>query len=581
MGQARRALQSGAGVKAFVALGAPDSATAAPLPAAAVPKSVAWMLLVAAAVGVLLTGLAGTALIVANIDRRQVAIPPAFWEALLASGLLTLASLTLRALRWAFLLRRSDVRIPIRDADIGYFVGLSLLFVPLLVGEMAVRSFVQRSRAGVPIATTCVVNLWERVLDVCALATIASVAALAVAPAPWAAFPLVLVALSFSQSLRSIVLRAALRLAGRISRRFGDEPVREESIGRLAGQRTWAVALAASIGAWVLPGLGFWALAAAWPHVLTASDAQLAYAAGALKGGLVLAPGGVLVVGGSLLGDLQRHGFSAAEAAVTVLGARIATAGIATALGCIFLVIHFRQAPTSDSAHFDEIAHAYDVQIPERRRLALLANKTERMRSVLEQRAVGRRGLDVGCGQGWYVARMRELAFDVEGIDESMAQVEAARRHVDDLAAIAQGSALNIPAPDASYDFAYCINVLHHLPSTADQQRAFAEIERVLRPGGLLFVQEIHTRNVLFRFYMGYVFPTLNCIDEGVERWLLPDRLPNETSMAVVATEHFTFLPEFLPHALVTLFRPIERLLEASPLRVYSAHYMAVLQKPR
>jgi hypothetical protein len=123
--------------------------------------------------------------------------------------------------------------------------------------------------------------------------------------------------------------------------------------------------------------------------------------------------------------------------------------------------------------------------------------------------------------------------------------------------------------------------VLHHLPSTSDQRRAFAEIERVLRPGGLLFVQEIHTRNVLFRFYMGYVFPTLNCIDEGVERWLLPDRLPNETSMAVVATEYFTFLPDFLPHTVVSLFRPIERLLEASPLRVYSAHYMAVLQKPR
>jgi hypothetical protein len=77
------------------------------------------------------------------------------------------------------------------------------------------------------------------------------------------------------------------------------------------------------------------------------------------------------------------------------------------------------------------------------------------------------------------------------------------------------------------------------------------------------------------------VFPTINCIDEGVERWLLPGRLPHETSMAVIATEYFTFLPEFFPQPLVTSFRPVERLLEASPLRVYSAHYMTVLQKPR
>ena len=39
------------------------------------------------------------------------------------------------------------------------------------------------------------------------------------------------------------------------------------------------------------------------------------------------------------------------------------------------------------------------------------------MRAVIAGHQVGRRGLDVGCGQGWYVARMRDLGFDVTGID--------------------------------------------------------------------------------------------------------------------------------------------------------------------
>ena len=139
---------------------------------------------------------------------------------------------------------------------------------------------------------------------------------------------------------------------------------------------------------------------------------------------------------------------------------------------------------------------------------------------------------------------------------------------------------MNVPDPSGSYDFVYTINVLHHLASVDEQRRAFTELLRVLRPGGLLFIHEINTRNVLFRFYMGYVFPSLNCIDEGVERWLLPHRMAMYTDAPLVDLQYFTFLPDFLPQAFVRLLAPLERLLESSPLSPYSAHYMAVLRKP-
>ena len=69
-------------------------------------------------------------------------------------------------------------------------------------------------------------------------------------------------------------------------------------------------------------------------------------------------------------------------------------------------------------------------------------------------------------------------------------------------------------------------------------------------------------------------------IDEGTERWLLPQRLSAYTSAPVVDTAYFTFLPEFVPASVLRLFRPLEALLERSPLRMYSAHYMAVVKKP-
>jgi SAM-dependent methyltransferase len=175
---------------------------------------------------------------------------------------------------------------------------------------------------------------------------------------------------------------------------------------------------------------------------------------------------------------------------------------------------------------------------------------------------------------------MRKLGFDVAGIDSSPGQAVLAAHNVGSPELIRIGSALDIRAPDASYDFVYTINVLHHLASVSDQRAAFAELFRVLKPGGLMFVHEINTRNLLFRFYMGYVFPSLNCIDEGVERWILPNRLERYTHNPVIDVRYFTFLPEFVPGFAVRWLAPLERMLEKSPLGIYSAHYMAVMLKP-
>ncbi|MBM4363583.1 MAG: hypothetical protein FJ104_12955, partial [Deltaproteobacteria bacterium] len=99
-------------------------------------------------------------------------------------------------------------------------------------------------------------------------------------------------------------------------------------------------------------------------------------------------------------------------------------------------------------------------------------------------------------------------------------------------------------------------------------------------PGGHLFLHEINTENPLFRFYMGYVFPLLRRIDDGTEEWILPGALPAVAGGAwAPGAVHFTFLPEFLPAAVFRAFAGLERWLERSRLRRYSAHFMATLVK--
>lgn len=98
--------------------------------------------------------------------------------------------------------------------------------------------------------------------------------------------------------------------------------------------------------------------------------------------------------------------------------------------------------------------------------------------------------VDLGCGTGMVLDRLRERARQVIGVDGSSRMLELARRR---FGAEADGMSLRIgeldhlPLRDGEADFA-CINmVLHHL---SDPLPALAEISRILRPGGILLVTD-------------------------------------------------------------------------------------------
>src|SRR5262245_47492123 len=142
------------------------------------PRAMVWVVLLAMSGAVVVVGIVATLLVFARLGSTPLA-PRTFWLRLLGACVLTVVSLTVRSVRWIFLLRRAETRIPIRDAYIGYFAGLSLLFTPFLIGEIAVRSYINRIRGNVPILTTTVVNVWERVLDLIALGFIAGTGTMA------------------------------------------------------------------------------------------------------------------------------------------------------------------------------------------------------------------------------------------------------------------------------------------------------------------------------------------------------------------------------------------------------------------
>lgn len=92
--------------------------------------------------------------------------------------------------------------------------------------------------------------------------------------------------------------------------------------------------------------------------------------------------------------------------------------------------------------------------------------------------------LDVGCGTGANLRALRDRAQPA-GIDFSPEAVRWCRSRGLDQTAVASAAAL--PFPAASFDVVLSCDVLCHA-SLPDKRATFAELARVLRPGGVLLI---------------------------------------------------------------------------------------------
>jgi SAM-dependent methyltransferase len=102
--------------------------------------------------------------------------------------------------------------------------------------------------------------------------------------------------------------------------------------------------------------------------------------------------------------------------------------------------------------------------------------------------------VDVATGGGALAIAMAPSTRQVTGVDLTPAMLDQAR-----LAAAArdlknvtflEGDVENLPLPDAAFDILTCCRAVHHF---LDMGRAFAEIRRVLRPGGRLGIVDFAT----------------------------------------------------------------------------------------
>lgn len=205
----------------------------------------------------------------------------------------------------------------------------------------------------------------------------------------------------------------------------------------------------------------------------------------------------------------------------------------------------------------------------------------------------GKRILDIGCGVGAFVRRLREFSPRVAGIDVDAERVTEGGRELPDLA-LAVGE--RMPFRDGAFDVVLLHEVLEHV---TDDRETMREAHRVLAPGG---------RAVIFcpnRFYpfethgvfLGkrYVFgnmPLVNYLPDPVRDRLVPHaRAYTKRGLARIYRRaglrplvHTYVFPGF-DHVMARrrivgrALRAVLYPLETSPLRIFGLSHFVVLVK--
>lgn len=205
----------------------------------------------------------------------------------------------------------------------------------------------------------------------------------------------------------------------------------------------------------------------------------------------------------------------------------------------------------------------------------------------------GRRILDVGCGIGTYVRKLREFSHRVYGIDVEEGRLRCGALSVPGLALAASE---HLPFPDGAFDLVLLNEVIEHVQDDAATLR---EACRVTATGGHIV---IYAPNRLYPFethgiYLGrrYVFgniPLVNYLPGFLRRRLAPHArayLSRDLRRLVQGLEarvviHTCVFPGFDNIAarsarLGRLLRAVFHRLEKTPLRVLGLSHFLVLER--
>jgi demethylmenaquinone methyltransferase/2-methoxy-6-polyprenyl-1,4-benzoquinol methylase len=210
---------------------------------------------------------------------------------------------------------------------------------------------------------------------------------------------------------------------------------------------------------------------------------------------------------------------------------------------------------------FDGIVSRYDLL---NGLLSLGLDRRWRTRAVTAlQPAPGDRVLDLGCGTGDLTMLLARTGARATGLDLSQGMLRVARAKLSGRGTLVRGSAFALPFRDGAFASAGSAFVLRNL---MDLPGAFAELARVIRPGGAIVLVDIteprsRVLRSMFDAYFGTAAPALGALvgKRQAYRYLVRSLAqlppPDEVCDVLGAAGFDAAVAEPLTGGMVTLFR--------------------------
>ena len=193
----------------------------------------------------------------------------------------------------------------------------------------------------------------------------------------------------------------------------------------------------------------------------------------------------------------------------------------------------FAERPDSEEtrqqlAHYDRIAAAYHANLHYPHTIEYMSYLDACLRRVAGEGSFGV-AAELCCGHGEAISLFGARMARGIGLDISTQMLRLARsgRGSDQLCFV-QGDATNLPLAPASFDTVFMLGGIHHVP---DRQRLFAQVARILKPGGRFIFREPVSDFWLWRFLRSIVYRLSPTLDHENERPLrLSETLPPLTA---------------------------------------------------
>jgi len=161
------------------------------------------------------------------------------------------------------------------------------------------------------------------------------------------------------------------------------------------------------------------------------------------------------------------------------------------------MVAKGEHSPTHTQAYYDEFSKGYEKLRGTNNPGGYHELVDDLEVDFASRYAAGGDLLEVGCGTGLLLERLARVTKSARGIDLSHGMLEKARfRGLE----VRQGSAVDLPYPDATFDVTCSFKVLPHVEAI---ERALSEMVRVTRPSGVVlaeFYNPISLRGLVKRF---------------------------------------------------------------------------------